>query len=268
MRLWPTQAGPGFLSRKIERARILLDMGRRAEAVGEFRAVARDRSADAVNFTDAAWGLYMAGERKEARAFTERALGLDPEFGNAYHLRGWLSLADGATAAAAADLEMAYRHTRRTLFGEAYRGYVGVDSGDLAALYYAGVAHQRLGDEAQAASALGRVIEICQRARAAGHAPQGSLPDWEAAYLEAIAAARLGQARPELPPLQGDDATFYLQSARLHAVQGKKERALRELTQALGFAPGERQHILDDPNFESLREEAEFGQILGTPPTS
>jgi DNA-binding winged helix-turn-helix (wHTH) protein/tetratricopeptide (TPR) repeat protein len=268
MRLWPTQDGPGFLRRKTERARILLDMGRGREALQEFQAVAGDLNADAVNLTAAAWGLYMAGEQDDARALVERALDLDPEFGNAYHLRGWLSLADGANAAAAADLEMAFRHTRSTLFGEAHHGFVGVDSGDLAALYYAGVAHQRLGHRAEAASALRRVIETCQRVRAAGQVARGSLPEWEATYLEAIAAARLGESRPELPLLRGDDATFFLQSARLHAVRGDRGRALRELTQALGIAPGERQHILDDPNFESLREDADFERILGVGPSS
>jgi DNA-binding winged helix-turn-helix (wHTH) protein/tetratricopeptide (TPR) repeat protein len=268
MRLWPTQDGPGFLRRKTDRARILLDMGRRAEALREFRAVADDTNADAANLTGAAWGLYMAGEREEARTVVERALDLDPDFGNASHLQGWLSLADGANAAAAADLEMAFRHTRRTLFGEAHHGFIGVDSGDLAALYYAGVAHQRLGHRARAASALRRVIETCQRVRATGQVPRGSLPEWEATYLEAIAAARLGESRPELPPLRGDDATFFLQSARLHAVQGKKDRALRELTQALGIAPGERQHVLDDPNFESLHEDPGFERILGVAPSS
>ena len=30
-----------------------------------------------IGTADAAWGLYMAGERKEARALAERAIGLD-----------------------------------------------------------------------------------------------------------------------------------------------------------------------------------------------
>lgn len=219
--LWPVKGGPEFLRRRATLGRVLLEAGRREDALEEFRAVSAAPKADALNVTTAAWGCYMAGERPEAESLVERALALEPSYGNAHHLLGWLRFARQDYSGAAASLEAAFERTPPA-FGYPYLGQVG---GDLAALYYAGVALQKLGE-----------------------------PD--------RAAARRGQTAPEPPRLEGDDATYFVQSARLHAVQGKRERALRELVQGLAQGFGGYRHIQDDPDFESLRGEAEFKWLV------
>ncbi|MGE0455771.1 MAG: winged helix-turn-helix domain-containing protein [Vicinamibacteria bacterium] len=254
VRLWPASAGPSLLRQRNDLGRACLDAGRRHEALAEFRATSSAREADVTNLTDAGWGLYMAGEAGEATALVERALALDRRYGNAYHLRGWLRLASGDPAGAAPDFERAYDMTP-TGFGAAHLGFVG---GDLAALYYAGVAYQKLGDRARAQRTLRRVIE---RARAfEARAGASASARFEAGSLRALAAVLLGEAAPEPPRLEGDDATWYLQSARLHALQGRAE-ALRDLSRALALAPGERQHVSDDPNFDALRSDPEFRRL-------
>jgi hypothetical protein len=105
-------------------------------------------------------------------------------------------------------------------------------------------------------------MDRCRKILAHRSAEPGSAPDWQGANYLSRAAARLGLAAPEPPRLAGDDATFYVQSARLHAVQGKREQALKELARGLALGFGEHRHIQDDPDFESLREAAEFKRLV------
>jgi tetratricopeptide (TPR) repeat protein/TolB-like protein len=258
-RLWPVREGPRFLSQRTTLGRISLEAGRRVEALVEFRAVASAATADCGNLTDAAWGLYMAGEAEEARALVERALRLDSSYGNAFHLLGWLRLARRDYASAASALETAFERTAPA-FGYAH---VGTAGGDLAALYYAGVAYQKLGRKDRAEGVLRRLMEHCQRIQASGGGEKGDAARWQAANFLARAAARLGVPAPEPGRLQGDDTTYFVQSSRLHAVQGKRQLALRELAQALALGHGEHQHKRDDPDFESLRQEPEFKRLVG-----
>lgn len=255
---WPLREGPQFLSRRVTLGRIALETGRRAEALSEFRAVAAAREADALNLTDAAWGLYMAGEPDGAGRLVARALGVDASYGNAYHLRGWLQALRGAYAEAAASFETAFARTPR-FFGSPYQGLV---SGDLAAAYYAGVAYRKAGDARRATQAFERLIEHCRRVLGHPNAQPGSAPHWQAASYLARAEARLGRSAPEPPRLEGDDATFFVQSARLHAVQGQHELGLRELAQGLALGFGEYRHIQDDPDFDTLRGRPEFRQLV------
>jgi tetratricopeptide (TPR) repeat protein len=259
--LWPVREGPAFLRQRTVHGRIELDAGRREKALREFEAIAVASDADATNLTDAGWGFYMAGERERAAALVKRALDLDPEYGNAYHLRGWLALGANQPGPAADDLERAFERTSRH-FGNPYQGVVG---GDLAALYYAGVLRLRQGATAQGRSDFARLAEAChkvlQRANAddvAGH--------WQARSFLARMAARQGATVEEPSRLEGDDATYFVQSARLHALEGQRERAMGELAQGLALGHGEWRHIADDPDFEALREDPEF-QRLVTPPT-
>lgn len=262
VRLWPTQDGPGFLRRRGERGRIALEAGQREHALADFEAIARDQGADAGSLTEAAWGFYMAGDRGRAARVTERALELDPGYGNAYHLRGWLALARDDYEAAARDLYTAFERTRQ-VHADAQFGFPSTGSGDLAALYYAGVAEQKRGRADRAAAHYREVIRISDAGGATRHASEGGVPPWEAAYLSALALARLGEPVPELPRLEGDDATFFLQSARLLAVMSENQAALDHLRKALRLTPGERQHVIDDPNFESLRDDAAFLELVG-----
>jgi DNA-binding winged helix-turn-helix (wHTH) protein/tetratricopeptide (TPR) repeat protein len=261
VQLWPVSAGPSLLRQRTDLGRISLEAGRRDDAVSELRAVAASADADATNLTDAAWGLYMAGESgAEVRGLVERALIADPAYGNAHHLRGWLLLAGGDAAAAAPSFEEAFARSPRA-FGAAHHGFV---KGDVPALYYAGVAWQRAGQPDKARRSWQRVVSLCESVvsgPAQGRGPE--LQRFQAGSWLAMAAARLGQSRPDPARLQGDDATYFLQSARLQAVRGRREPALRALAQALALGPGERQHVRDDPNFESLRDDPEFRQLVG-----
>jgi DNA-binding winged helix-turn-helix (wHTH) protein/tetratricopeptide (TPR) repeat protein len=267
LRLWPTQDGPGFLRRRGERGRIALEGGLRERAIADFEAIAGDAGADAGSLTDAAWGFYMAGDAERAALVTERALDLDPGYGNAYHLRGWLALARGNHQAAARNLYTAFERTRRRVYGDVQFGFTSTESGDLAALYYAGVAEQKQKHAKRAAAHYREVIRISDAGPTTSHASEGGVLTWEAAYLSALALARLGEPVPRLPRLEGDDATFFLQSARLLAVMGEEGAALEHLREALRLTPGERQHVIDDPNFESLRDEAGFHALLGQSPS-
>ncbi len=258
VRLWPSQNGPRFLSQRTWLGRVSFEAGLRREALSEFRMVAAAPEADAVNLTGTAWGVYMAGEPKEAAALVDRALARDESFGNAYHLRGWMQLAGRDYENAARNLEIAFDRTPRA-FGDTHVGSV---SGDVAALYYAGVAYQKLGRKDQARAIFDRVIALCQELQRHIEDERGAAARWQAANYLARAAARQGKDAPEPARLLGDDTTYFVQSGRLHAVQGKREQALRELGQGLTLGFGERRHIQDDPDFESLREEPEFKRLV------
>jgi DNA-binding winged helix-turn-helix (wHTH) protein/tetratricopeptide (TPR) repeat protein/TolB-like protein len=253
VRLWPVREGPRFLIQRTVLGRMALEADRREEALAEFHAVRDATDADVTNLTDAAWGLYMSGETSEAAALVDRALGADDSYGNAHHLRGWLRLAAGDHAGAAASLEAAFEHTPRA-FGSPHHGNV---NGDLAALYYAGVAYQKLGQKERAATTFRRLMAHCRRLLAHGTPGHGA-SEWQAANFLARAAARLGQPAPDPGRLRGDDTTYFVQSARLHAVQGRREQALRELSQGLALGHGEHRHIFDDPDFESLKGDLPF----------
>jgi tetratricopeptide (TPR) repeat protein len=258
VRLWPNREGPAFLHQRTDLGRIALEAGRREEALVEFRGVARARDADATNLASAAWGLYMAGATAEAAEQVDRAIAADAGFGNAYHLRGWLRLAQGQHAAAAEDFRLAFERTPRA-FGSAHHGLV---NGDLAALYYSGVAWLEAGDRKKAGQVLERLIAHCQRLQSQRAGQAGQAPDWQLANYLARAHARLGQPVVEPARLAGDDTTYFVQTARLHAVQGHREQALKELSQGLALGHGELRHVQDDPDFASLRGAPEFRRLV------
>lgn len=257
VRLWPLREGPAFLRQRTVYGRLALDAGRRTDALAEFEAIAAAPQADATNLTDAGWGFYMAGEPDRARTLVGRALALDGEYCNAHHLRGWLALAQGQWREAAEALERAFERTPRS-FGNPYQGVAGAD---LAALYYAAVARQKLGETRAAAKSFGRLAETCRKVL-----DQATSEDvaarWQARSFLARAAARQKAPVTEPPRLEGDDATYFVQTARLHALQGRREHALRELAQGLSLGHGEWRHIADDPDFETLRDDAEFRRLV------
>ena len=127
---------------------------------------------------------------------------------------------------------------------------------------YAGVAEQKAGQAERGRRTFERLIAHCRRLQQQRSGEPLPAPDWQTANFTARALARLGREAPEPPRLAGDDTTFFVQSARLHAVQGRREAALGELAQGLALGHGEHRHILDDPDFESLRGEAEFQRLL------
>lgn len=258
VRLWPTPQGPGFLVQRAVLGRIALEAGLGQEALAELRAVAGSPEADVPNLVNAAWGLYMAGEREEARALVDRAISLDATYGNAYHLRGWLALAAADYGRAAADLMLAFELTPPT-FGTTHHGLV---NGDLAALYYAGVAYFRMGEAQRARAALERLVEHCRRLTERRRGDPVPAADWQTANFTARALTRLGRPATEPPRLEGDDTTHFVQTARLHAVQGRLDEALRGLAQGIALGHGELRHIQDDPDFEALHGRPEFERLV------
>jgi len=134
--------------------------------------------------------------------------------------------------------------------------------GDLAAQYYAGVAYQKLGQRTRAAEAFEALMAHCrslQRARET----EDKAADWQLANYMARAGARQGVTVPDPPRLEGDDRTYFVQSARLHAVLGRKPEALSALARGLSLVGlGEIPHLQDDPDFESLRDEPEFKRLV------
>ncbi|PYQ24514.1 MAG: hypothetical protein DMF81_05115 [Acidobacteria bacterium] len=254
---WPQREGPRFLSQRAILGRVALEAGRRTEALTEFRAVRDAPEADVTNLTDAAWGFYMAGQPREAAGVVTKAITLDPNYGNAYHLRGWMEMARGEDSDAAADLELAFELTPHS-FGSQHQGMV---SGDLAARYYAGVAAAKLGQKARAAAVFRSLIAHCKELIDFRRA-DGDAASWQAASFRARAQARLGVAVSEPPRLQGDDTTYFVQTARLHAVEGRREEAFHELARGIALGHGEFAHLQDDPDFDSLKGDAEFRRLV------
>lgn len=258
---WPSGTGPRYLSERCGLGRLWLGVGDRAQALREFAAVRDAPEADATNLTQAAWGFYMAGERGEAERVVERAVAADAEYGNAYHLRGWLQLARGDYLTAGGNLETAFARTPGS-FGAPHQGLV---SGDLAALYYAGVAYAKGGAVARARAAFGKLVARCRQLQKAREGA-GAAADWQVASYLARALARLGRPIPEPPRLEGDDQTYFVQSARLDAVRGRPDAALRELAQGVALGFSEFAHVRDDPDFESLRGNAAFERLVSEAP--
>jgi tetratricopeptide (TPR) repeat protein len=261
--LWPTREGPEFLRQRTLLARVAIEAGGRTEALANLRAVQGAAGADATNLTEAAWAYYMAGERKEAEALVERALTMDENYGNAYHLRGWLLLAEGRYVAASDSLQKAFTRTPRT-FGQQHQGVVGAD---MAALYYAGVAYQLNGEWEKGEPLLVNLIDYCREQQMLT-VNDGGARGWQIANFRARAEARLGYKTTEPPRLVGDDTTYFVQTARLHAVQGRKQDALRELAQGLSLGHGELQHVRDDPDFLPLHGEPEWKRLTEGPGAS
>jgi tetratricopeptide (TPR) repeat protein/TolB-like protein len=256
--LWPAREGPALLRARTQLGRVLADAGSRDRAAGIFRGIAADPRADVVNLTDAAWGFYMIGDRAQAAQVVERALATDAGYGNAYHLRGWLRLTAGNYDGAASDLRGA---SERTPIGFGSPD-TGVIKGDLAALYYEGVAHQKAGRPA-AAHAVWR--ELIARARDAGRGVAvNPVVRWQADYLVAIGSARLGLPVTMPDRLERDEAQSMIAEARIHAVLGRRTEALEDLRQAVSLGAGDFQHIRDDPNYDVLRTSPEFVRLLQT----
>ena len=152
-----------------------------------FRTIAADaarRTSSSV--TDAAWGLYMAGERGDAARVLEQALQLDGGYGPAYHLRAWLRLTAGEFDGAASDFREAYE---RTVEPTATSRNSALPGGDIVALYYEGVAHQKAGAAAEASAAWRAVVSDSRQVAASTTNPGGR---WQAGVLAALAAVRMG----------------------------------------------------------------------------
>lgn len=261
---WPVRDSQIFRFHLIQLGRNYLDAGRVEEALENF-ARARDEGAgDASNLTDAGWGFYMAGDKEGARALAQKALQLNPQYGNAYHLLAWIQLADGDYRQAASGFRQAFERTPLQ-FGSKFEGIL---DGDLPALYFAGVALSKSREQERAEAAFGKLIDLCRKIRSRdADRPQGSFTVRQSLLLEALATARLGRLEEsvELRRSLKESMELYeerLQAARLYAVQNDPENALRWLREAIAAGAREFQHIRDNPDFESLRDLEAFQLLL------
>ena len=94
------------------------------------------------------------------------------------------------------------------------------------------------------------------------HRAEGDAATWQASSFRAWAQARLGVMVSEPPRLRGDDTTYFVQSARLHAVAGRHDQALHELAQGIALGHGEFTHLHDDPDFDTLKDDPEFRRLV------
>lgn len=263
--LWPAKESPVFVHHLTKLGRSYLDAGRQDEALECFEQARELAGEDAVNLTNAAWGFYMAGKREEAFKLAERALAVNPHYGNAYHLRGWIHLSQGRYPEAAAQLERAYAETPPE-FGSAFHGLV---DGDLAALYYAGVAYDKLGERDKARAVFRRLVTLCKTARDTWpDQDKDSLIFIQTCSLEGLAYCRLGPGRQcqsfieQISASRAHEVGLYKHLARLHAVHGSKLAGLQWLQKAIAAGKREYRHIQDDPDFDNLRELPEFQKLL------
>ena len=200
-----------------------------------------------------------AGRRRPA--LVERALALDPAYGNAYHLRGWILLARGryrrGRRQPAAGVRAHAARVRQPAPGPGRRR-----PGRALLRGRGAPAQRRVGEGRAGAGTADRVLPPPAGAAGRGHRRRRlagrQLPrprGWPAS----------GKSAQEPPRLQGDDTTYFVQTARLHAVQGRRQEALRELAQGLALGHGELQHVRDDPDFASLRGDPEWRRLTAGP---
>ncbi len=264
---WPVQNSQIYRFHLINLGRIYLSAGQVEMAVRSF-SKARDASdGDAANLTDAGWGFYMAGMKEEAKRLALSALQTDPDYGNAYHLLAWIDLNAGETARAAARFQMAFEKTPPE-FGSRFEGIL---EGDLPALYYAGVAFQKLRQPERSHAAFFKLIGLCQRFRERD-TNRTSFLRTQSLALEALAWARLERleesSRLRVELQQEGDPLYEneLQLARIYAVQNDPSNALLHLQKAIQAGAREFQHLRDNPDFDGLRDAEGFRMLgLGDP---
>ncbi|HET8646967.1 MAG TPA: hypothetical protein VFO85_15840, partial [Vicinamibacteria bacterium] len=109
---------------------------------------------------------------------------------------------------------------------------------------------------------LERLVAHCRRLQDLPGQDASTAAAWQAASYTARARARLGLQVTEPSRLQGDDTTYFVQTARLQAVLGRKEDALRALAQGIALGHGELRHIADDPDFDAVRGDPEFRRLV------
>lgn len=261
---WPVKGSTTYLFHFVNLARSKLEIGSHSDAVAAFREAIESPAADATIITTAAWGLYMAGQKEEAESAVEEALNRDSNYGNAFHLRGWLRLIRGEYDLAAADFYQAFRLTPPQ-FGSVYDELV---QGDLAALYFAGVARQMNNQQGEAIEIFQKLTEKCRQARRVGEEEEWSAADVQTLVLEALAAWRMGRKSESRALAQKvsrheiQTAVRFRQLARIFAVQGDIDTSVQLLTSSIEAGNRELQHIKDHPDFISLRNQHAYVQLF------
>ena len=111
--------------------------------------------------------------------------------------------------------------------------------------------------------------DVAREQMAAGNAPKSKDPAAEY-YLGVMAAndGRLGDAAELLERAvrtDGSDRAVYALAA-VHSLQGNKAGAVQQLQRAISMNPSNRTLALNDPDFDGLRDDAEFMSLLGKSP--
>jgi TolB-like protein/Flp pilus assembly protein TadD len=217
---------------------------------------------------------------EQAQSASREALALAPGLAEAHAARGLALTLSGQHAEANREFETAIRLNPRLYEGFLYYGNGRFAEGDLAeaarlfeqagavrpedyqAPALAGLCYAGLKREADARAVFERAARNAER-----HIELNP-EDPRALYLGASAWCRLGQREKALEwgeralALDPDDAGVLYNVACLNAVGGRGERALELLERAVENGFGHREWILNDPDFDSIREQPRFRTLI------
>jgi tetratricopeptide (TPR) repeat protein len=113
-------------------------------------------------------------------------------------------------------------------------------------------------------------IAVCER-RTAG--PEASPQTPEALYLEGVAASNAGKLDEALKMLdravemRPQEAAYLYARASVRALQGQADPASHDLRRAIQLDGKLRFQALNDPDFEKVRDEASFIDVIEPTPT-
>ena len=228
------------------------------------------------------WGLDVdAADIERALAASRRALELEPHMPEAFVAKGNLLFLQGKAEEAFAAFEEAIRLNPASYEAHYFyaRDLFSAGRAQQAVAYYQ--AAERLRPEeyqppsmlTTALYSLGRDAEAREVVERALHAIDARLAvepnDSRALHLGAVLSARLGQreravdyARRALELRPREFATAY-NVACTYAVLGLKVEALEMLDRAVSSGRGDLGWIEHDPDFDSLRGEGRFAEIVG-----
>ncbi|HSR68136.1 MAG TPA: winged helix-turn-helix domain-containing protein [Acidobacteriota bacterium] len=271
VRLWPLKEGSVYANQLINLGRFYIDVGQREKAYKCFQQARGPAVADAANLTDLGWGYYMAGDLEEALGLGQAALKVDPEYGNAHHLMGWIHLAQERYSQAAASLTWAFERTPPQ-FGWSFHGIL---EADLPALYYSGVAYQKLGKNNLASMIFNQVIKRCRDLRRAWKGKNRPALDVVQTHTyEGLALCRLGDYEDcletvhRVPP---EISRYYELSqhlARIYALLDRPQESLDWLEKSIQAGNRQFQHLRDNPDFDKLRTQPRFRRLVEIPDSS
>ena len=139
------------------------------------------------------------------------------------------------------------------------------------------LSHFQAGKWKQAAKDLAGVLEKTESMRIRASARQYAAicerqiapePKIDDPYLAAVVAKNRGHHDEALglcKKAAADDERFVYLQASIHALLGDHESALAQLADAIRLEPKNRVHAYHDPDFEDLRQDEAFAELLANP---
>jgi TolB-like protein/Flp pilus assembly protein TadD/tRNA A-37 threonylcarbamoyl transferase component Bud32 len=229
--------------------------------------------------------MYFEGDEallEEADAASQRALELAPDLPEAHAARGLAVALSKRYDEAEAEFETAirlnpalfepYYFYARTCFqqGKLERAVQLFERAcevhdDYQARLLAALSYKGLGRHDEATAAYGRALRSIEK-----HLDL-TPGDGRALTLGAGCLARLGRSDEAIQwteralAIDAGDPVIVYAAACVDAVLGRVEQALGGLEQALALGFGNRRWILNDPDFESLRDHPRFRELVGSP---